>query len=116
MRLLASRGGLHGHGAFPGNFRGGPRELLEQGNLFPRAPRRYAGPGAVSLLSSGSAANRSGADRGGRPPVRIECAMRIAIDVAPAHLEQGGIGRTTRELVRAAVGADQDHQWTLLAP
>lgn len=39
--------------------------------------------------------------------------MRIAIDATPAAVQQGGVGRYARELLRALVGRLTDHQFIL---
>ncbi len=39
--------------------------------------------------------------------------MRIAIDATPAAVQQGGVGRYTRELIRALVTATLDHRFIL---
>lgn len=40
--------------------------------------------------------------------------MRIAIDATPAARQRAGVGRYTRELVRALVTAEQQHEYLLL--
>lgn len=42
--------------------------------------------------------------------------MRIAIDYTPAIQQEAGIGRYTRDLIRAAVSLDSAHEFVLLGP